>query len=188
MSEDEPPRAHIRETIVRDQGKRFLERNSFQVEDETISVGNEPLSALLVRCGLIQIRVLKGPGGIVPGCGDSLRRSKFYNQSRDLYLDKSGKTRETKMNLLCLWNFDNSFNLDRLWLVYPMRSGQSSTEILWHWHEELEHPLVTMAKREDERTDAEKEAQRQQAEDELEKLLRNEIEENLEDEDQQDVG
>src|SRR3979411_1922880 len=55
LSENERPRPHIREMIVRDQGKRFLERNNFQVEEESISVGNEPLAALVVRFGPVQI-------------------------------------------------------------------------------------------------------------------------------------
>ena len=129
-----------REMIVRDQAKRFFERSDFQVEDEPMTVGNEPLSALVVRCGPAQVRVLKGKGGLVPGCGDSFRRRNFYNQVSDLYRDRNGKTRRTLLNLLVLWDFDTLFNLANLWLVCPMRAGEKTADVLWHWHEAIPYP------------------------------------------------
>jgi hypothetical protein len=60
LSEKETPRPHVREMILRDQAKRYFERNHFNIEDEALSIGNEPLAALLIRCGPVQFRVLKG--------------------------------------------------------------------------------------------------------------------------------
>ena len=167
LSQNERPRPHIRESIVRDQGKRFLERNRFQVEEEAIVLGSEPLSALILRCGLIQIRVLKGPEGIVPGCGTSMRRRRFYNQQSDLYIDRSGGTRQTKLNLICLWEFDRNFNLAGLRLVYPIRAGEASADVLTEWNEPLPYPANHAGFNTDRA-----ESEQLKAEAELEELLR----------------
>src|SRR5689334_22470970 len=74
LSEDERPRPHVREMIVRDMAKRFLERNDFVVGEERLIVGNEPLVALVLTWGEFQIRILKGKNGVLPGCGRSKDR------------------------------------------------------------------------------------------------------------------
>ena len=165
LSQNEKPRPHIREMIVRDQAKQFLRRNDFSVDEEPVSVGNEPLAALVIRLGPVQIRVLKASGGVVPGCGTSDRRRSFYNQYREVYQDRLGKVRETRLNLLVLWDFDSLFNLHQLWMACPMRGGERSADVLLYWHEKLEHPaevpVIPPA------ADAQ-----QKTEDELERLLR----------------
>lgn len=166
LSQKEKPRPHLREMIVRDQAKRFLERNDFQVEEESVTVGNEPLAALTAYCGPAHLRVLKGFGGTVPGCGDSGRRKDFYNQKPGLYRDGKGQIREAKLNLLYLWDFDKTFNLGDLWLACPMRAGQTSADILLHWHEPIPYPIAVAS---DARVSDES---RREAEDELERLLR----------------
>lgn len=148
LSGGERPRSHLREMIVRDQAKRFLERNDFQVDEESVDVGTEPLAALLVRCGPVQARVLKGIDGVVPGCGNSLRRRSFYGQSSNVYLNRRGETRQTRLNLLVLWDFDPTFNLNQLWLACPMRGGESSTDILLHWQEPLPYPIAAASQEE----------------------------------------
>lgn len=165
LSEKEQPRSHLREMIVRDQGKRFLERNQFQVEDESVTVGNEPLAALLLRCGPVQVRVLKSSDGLIPGCGESLRRRAFYNQKSDLYLRRDGKTQRTLLNLILSWSFDKSFNLGQVWLTCPLRAGETSADVVTHFHEPLPHPATYATGRPTEEA-------YQQTEDELESLLR----------------
>ncbi len=165
LSQNEPPRPHLREMIVRDQGKRFLERNEFHVDDDQLALGSEPLSALLLRCGPVQIRVLKSADGLVPGCGDSFRRRRFYNQAPDFYQDSRGKAHKTKLNLLFLWNFDQSFNLGQVWITCPIRAGETSEEVVTHFHQPLSHPVFGSVIRPAE--DA-----RDRAEQELERLLR----------------
>jgi hypothetical protein len=174
LSNKEKPRPHIREMILRDQTKRYLERNHFDIEDESLSVGNEPLAALLIRCGPVQFRILKGPGGSVPGCGESWHRRQFYNQKPSSYIDpRSGTIRQTKLNLLLLWDFDSNFNLSQLWLCCPMRAGSTTAEVMTHWHEPLQHPATTINVDSDPSSDF----LQKRAEDDLEKLLREDEEE-----------
>jgi hypothetical protein len=165
LSEGEAPRSHLREMIVRDQAKRFLERNEFHVDDDPLAVGNEPLSALVLRCGPVQVRVLKSADGLVPGCGGSFRRRRFYNQASDYYRDARGKTQKTKLNLLFLWNFDATFNLGQVWLTCPIRAGETSEEVVSHFHEPIPHPVFARVTRP-------AGIARSEAEEELERLLR----------------
>jgi hypothetical protein len=144
LSENELPRPHIREMIVRDQAKRFLERMNFPVEDDgsDVTVGNEPLVALTARFGPVQFRILKGKRGIVPGCGDSVARRKFYGQVPLYYLGADRQVRQTKLNLITLWDFDTLFNLGQLWLVCPRCGGTRADDVRWFWHEPLPHPAL----------------------------------------------
>jgi hypothetical protein len=163
LSYNERPRPHIREMIVRDQAKCFLNRNDFSVDDEEVSVGNEPLAALIVRCGPVQLRVLKGPGGVIPGCSDSQRRREFYNQQAKTYRDRAGTIRTARLNLVVLWEFDQYFNLAPLSLVLPIRAGERSADVVFMWNEPMPHPGTQIV------TDFV--ADQKQIEDELERLL-----------------
>ena len=78
--------------------------------------------------------------------------------------------RQTRLNLIFLWEFDKAFNLGNVWLVCPMRAGETSADVVTFWHEKLPHPATIM------RTVAEEPDARQKAEEELDHLLRNEPE------------
>ena len=145
ISDKETPRSHLREMIVRDQAKRYFARNAFTVDDEEVSVGNEPLAALIIRCGPAQIRVLKGPGGIAPGCGESDRRLDFYNQQPCAYRCTNGQIKTARLNLLVLWEFDQNFNLADLSLALPIRGGAKCADVLCSWTERIPHPATQIA-------------------------------------------
>jgi hypothetical protein len=141
LSEKEMPRPHIREMIVRDQAKRFLERNNFQVEEDRLIIGNEPLVALVVRCGPVRIRAVKGRKGVLPGCGRSRERRRFYGQQPSFYLDRSSRMRRTRLNLVLLYDFDELFNLARLWLACPRSGGARSSDVTSFWNEPIPYPV-----------------------------------------------
>lgn len=167
QSNNERPRPHIREMILRDQAKRYLQQHHFVIEDEEISIGDGPLAALLIRCGPVQIRILKGRGGLIPGCGDSTGRRSFYNQRPSTYMDpRTRRARTTRLNLVLIWDFDCHFNIAQLWLACPLRGGEKSADVLTQWLEEIPHPAVSAAPVAISSDDAQ-----QKAEDELEQLL-----------------
>src|SRR5262249_21859834 len=169
QSDNERPRPHIREMILRDQAKRYLQQHHFVIEDEEVSIGNEPLAALLIRCGSVQIRILKGRGGLIPGCGESKGRRSFYNQRPSTYLDpRTNRARTTKLNLVLIWDFDCHFNISELWLACPLRAGEKSADVLTQWLEPIPHPAVSATHAPASSDDAQ-----QKAEDELERLLDN---------------
>jgi hypothetical protein len=142
LSDGERPRSHVREMIVWDMAKRFLERNNFVVEEERLIVANEPLVALVLTWGDFQIRILKGRNGILPGCGRSRIRKRFYGQFPISYLDAAGRSRRTKLNLIFLWDFDSVFNLAKIWLVCPKSGGAGAADVTWFWHEEVPLPGI----------------------------------------------
>jgi hypothetical protein len=133
----ERPGLHVREMLVRHQAKRFLLREQIPVEEDRFSVETEPLVALVFRYEDIAVRVLKGRNGIVPGCGRSRNRRRFYNQVPQLFLDKSRKARKTKLNLLVLWDFDGSFNLNQLWLACPISAGRTAAQVRCLWTQSI---------------------------------------------------
>jgi hypothetical protein len=77
---------------------------------------------------------------------------------------------QTRLNLIFLWEFDKVFNLGGVWLVCPMRAGETPAEVVTFWHEKLPHP-ATLTRAAAEEPDA-----RQKAEEELDRLLRDEPE------------
>jgi hypothetical protein len=145
LSENEPPRLHVREMIVRDMAKRFLERSEFVVEEDRLMVGSEPLVALVLRWNGIQIRILKGKNGVLPGCGRSVNRKRFYRQLPSTYLDDAKRPKRSKLNVVLLWDFDAVFNLKKLWLVCPRTAGARAHDVTWFWHESIPHPAISAA-------------------------------------------
>jgi hypothetical protein len=129
LSENEPPRLHVREMIVRDMAKRFLERSEFVVEEDRLMVGSEPLVALVLRWNGIQIRILKGKNGVLPST----------------YLDDAKRPKRSKLNVVLLWDFDAVFNLKKLWLVCPRTAGARAHDVTWFWHESIPHPAISAA-------------------------------------------
>lgn len=165
LSDKETPRPHLREMIVRDGAKRFLEKNAFIVGDDHIEMANEPMAAVLLRLGAIQIRILKGPEGTVPGCGTSDRRREYYSQKPGIYI-ANGVGSPTKLNLVLLWDFDPHFNIGNVWLCCPVGAGATPSEVRCRWHEPLSHPALTVSP-------ARTQNDEQRDEQEIEQMLRN---------------
>jgi len=85
------------------------------------------------------IRILKGPGGSLPGCGISRRKARFYRQLPTNYLVGS-QPRRSVANLVLLWDLTPSYDLAGLWLTLPAKSGMRQQDVSAYWCESLEHP------------------------------------------------
>jgi hypothetical protein len=136
------PNSHLREMLVRDQAKRYLIGNGLAVEEERFQILPEPLISLLILVNGYAIRVLKGKDGIIPGCGLSGRRRKFYNQASMRYLDASGKIAQTHTNLILLWDFNTAFGIQAVWLACPQVAGARSQDVILAWKEPIQNPVV----------------------------------------------
>jgi hypothetical protein len=141
----EPPSSHLREMIVRDQAKRHLIGSGLLVKEERFRMPSEPLISLLILVNGYAIRVLKGKGGIIPGCGLSARRRKFYNQVPMRYLDSDGKVKGTHTNLILLWDFNPAFGIQAVWLACPQVAGARSQDVVLAWKEPIQNPVVETA-------------------------------------------
>jgi hypothetical protein len=129
---------------VRHQARRFLEANNIAVTDEEpLTMQYEPLIALVLTYKNICIRVLKGKRGVVPGCGRSKARRRFYNQRPSLLRLDDGTVFESKWNLLFLWDFDAAFNVSKVWLVFPIQGGSKPADVRYWLHEEIKHPATS---------------------------------------------
>ncbi len=128
MSENERPRPHIREMIVRDQAKRFLQRNDFQVEEDAVTVGNEPLSAPDRPLWTGPSPGAQGSRGVVPAVAEILlRRRRFYNANLRFVpcSQRQNGTDEAKPPSSLGFRFGFQ-PLNQLWLACPMRGGETS--------------------------------------------------------------
>jgi hypothetical protein len=140
------PSPHLREMLVRDQAKRYLQKNGFRVKElkerKTLRIAAEPLISLLVHHRGYALRVLKGRGGVPPGCGTSKKRREFYNQAPVRYLDEQGQRGASQTNLLALWEFDPAFGVANVWLACPEIAGSRSQQVVLAWTELIPHPAT----------------------------------------------
>lgn len=139
------PEAHLREMLVRDQAKRYLVKNGFQVvtiREPKLRLAAEPLISLLLHYKGFAFRVLKAKQGVPPGCGLSRRRKAFYSQVSVPYIGDDGKPAGSKTNLLVLWDFSPSFGIGRVWLACPEVAGARSQDVVLAWQELIPNPVV----------------------------------------------
>ena len=105
---------------------------------------------LLSFCGISfyynhkHIRILKGPNGILPGCGHSKSRKKFYDQHQTRYL-VGNQIMESDANLIVLWDLDSAYALAQLWLALPCKGSKRSQDVSAYWCEDIPHPAQKAA-------------------------------------------
>lgn len=144
----ERPAPHLREMLVRAKAKQQLAKRGLQVQElkeRRTHLATEPLISLLIHHDGYAVRVLKGRGGVPPGCGTSKKRRSFYNQRSVHYLDEQGVCVSSRTNLLALWDFDLTFGISGLWLACPEVAGTLSHQVILGWKEEIPHPALRMA-------------------------------------------
>jgi len=88
------------------------------------------------------VRVLKGPGGALPGCGLSLRKRRFYRQLPINYLVGSTPHRSIA-NLIVLWDMTPTYDLAGLLLALPADGGVRQRDVSAYWINPLSHPAVS---------------------------------------------
>jgi len=89
------------------------------------------------------VRVLKGPGGALPGCGFSHRKKRFYRQLASNYLIGAVPHRTTA-NLVVLWDLTPAYDLSGLWLALPAEGAVKQQDVSAYWIQKLSHPASGM--------------------------------------------
>lgn len=93
----------------------------------------------------LHVRILKGPESMMPGCGKSRRKRKFYDQQETNYLIGTTPMR-SKANLIVLWDFTSgAYALAPLWLALPAKGGQRPQDVAAYWSIQLAHPAEQTA-------------------------------------------
>ena len=131
--------------LVRHTTKRFLTTASFQgpTDGPSIRFALEDIAnnGLCIMFGRFRIRILKADEGDLPEPTSHARRE-FYEQLA-MPLPTSGGgalSSNSRVNLVVLWDFDRSHDLDGLTLVCP-RAGSHDDPSRSYWRLELPHPV-----------------------------------------------
>jgi hypothetical protein len=128
-------------SLFRFHGIRHLHKEGIEaVADEfRWTFDRLPFMGISFHYERLHVRVLKGPGGSLPGCGTSKKKNRFYGQIPTMYLIGTKPTR-TKANLIVLWDFDEAYGLARLWLALPAVGGRRPQDVSAYWCESIPHP------------------------------------------------
>ena len=136
----EPLEDGLAATLLRFHAKRFLVRDGIDAHlDEDWNLDWLPFLGISFHYAGYHVRILKGSGGIVPGCGTSERKIKFYKQVPTMYLVGTTPHKPTA-NLLVLWDFNAVYALSGLWLALPASGGARSVDVSAFWCEPIPHP------------------------------------------------
>ena len=123
-------------TLLRFHSSRVIKTigTDFQLEDWIEdSIPFMGMSFYFKRC---HVRILKGPNGELPGCGDSEKKKRFYNQLPSLYLIGT-ETVQSECNVIVLWNFGVSYNLEPLRLVLPAKGASRAEHVSAYWNQPI---------------------------------------------------
>lgn len=107
--------------------------------DEDWSLEWLPFLGISFHCNRYHIRILKGSGGVLPGCGSSKKKASFYGQIPSMYLIGNTPV-QSRANLLVLWDFDSVYGLSGLWLALPAVGGMRAEEVSAFWCNPIPHP------------------------------------------------
>jgi hypothetical protein len=127
-------------TLLRFHAKRFLDTQGLDAQlDDDWSLDWLPFLGISFHYGGYHVRILKGSGGCLPGCGTSEKKLKFYGQIPTMYL-VGAEAHRTSANLLVLWDFDAAYGLSGLWLALPAVGGSRAQDVSAFWCEPIPHP------------------------------------------------
>lgn len=127
-------------TLLRFHAKRFLDHEGIDTQlDEDWSLDWLPFLGISFHYNGYHVRILKGSGGCLPGCGTSEKKIQFYGQIATMYLVGTQPQR-TSANLLVLWDFDSAYGLSGLWLALPAVGGSRAADVSAFWCEPIPHP------------------------------------------------
>jgi hypothetical protein len=128
-------------SIFRAHGIEYLRREGIDAQPDGFKwmFNNLPFLGISFYYNQMHVRILKGPDGILPGCGRSRRKHRFYDQLPSNYLLGNVPMRSTA-NLIVLWDFNGDYALARLWLTLPANGGQRPQDVSAFWCNSLDHP------------------------------------------------
>lgn len=114
--------------------KKVLEDAGYTVTniqgEVNIGLKQIPNNGLLISFGKFNLRILKSNNGTTPVPGKSKVKQEYYNQ---LNIFNTTEIKDSKINLILLWEVDSAWDLSELLLVYPKAGGltKKSVEIFW---------------------------------------------------------
>jgi hypothetical protein len=119
----------------------FFKREGLDAQPDGFqwTFNNLPFLGISFYYNQLHVRILKGPDALLPGCGRSRKKKKFYDQLQSSYLVGTTPMR-SKANLIVLWDFNSDYALAQLWLALPAKGGQRPKDVSAFWCNPLDHP------------------------------------------------
>jgi len=128
-------------TMLRAHAIKSLKESGIDAEpDDDWTLDSLPFLGISFHYNGYHVKILKGSGGVLPGCGPSKRKTSFYGQIQSMYL-VGNKPMRTTANLLMLWGFDSVYGLSGLWLALPALGGARAGDVSAFWCEPIPHPI-----------------------------------------------
>ncbi len=132
-------------SLVRFHLQRYLKRVGIESQLECDwSINRLPFMGISFHYGSYHVKVLKGAKGCLPGCGDSEKKVRFYNQVQSMYL-VDNRPAQTTANLVVLWDLDLAYGLAGVWLALPAVGGARAGDVSAFWLERIPHPSEGLA-------------------------------------------
>lgn len=133
-------------SIFRAHGIEYLRREGIDAQPDGFKwmFNNLPFLGISFYYNRMHVRILKGPDGILPGCGRSRKKHRFYDQLPSNYLVGNAPMRSTS-NLIVLWDFSGNYDLAHLWLALPANGGPRPQDVSAYWCNALDHPAEMVA-------------------------------------------
>lgn len=131
-------------SLIRFHLQRYLKRVGVesQLEDD-LSIDPLPFMGISFHYGTYHVKVLKGARGCLPGCGDSEKKVRFYNQVQSMFV-VDNRPVQTSANLVVLWDLDSAYGLAGVWLGLPAVGGARAGDVSAFWLERIPHPSEGM--------------------------------------------
>jgi hypothetical protein len=140
----EPLDAGFAASILRFHSSRLIKTigSDFQLEDWIED--SMPFMGMSFYYRKYHVRILKGPNGELPGCSDSDKKKRFYNQLPSLYLIGT-ETIKSECNVIVLWNFGANYTLEQLRLALPARGASRAENVSAYWNEAIPYSAEATA-------------------------------------------
>jgi len=131
--------AGLAASILRCHSSRFIRTIGTEFSMEEWIEDHIPFMGMSFYYKGYHVRIRKGPNGELPGCGDSDKIRRFYNQLSTRYLI-GAETTESKCNVVVLWNFGPGYTLEQLRLALPARGAPRAENVSFYWNELIPYP------------------------------------------------
>ena len=126
-------------SLVRFYVLKYLKGLGVEAVEEDWDLDSLPFMGISFHYAGCHVKVLKGPNGCLPGCGQSEKKTRFYNQLPSMYL-VDNRPVQSSANLLVLWDFDSTYGVAAVWLALPAVGGKRPSDVSAFWIETIPHP------------------------------------------------
>jgi hypothetical protein len=131
--------AGLAASILRCHSSRLIRTIGTEFEFEDWVEDRIPFMGMSYLYKGYHVRIRKGPNGELPGCGDSSKMRRFYNQLPTKFLIGNERA-DSKCNVIVLWNFGPGYTLEQLRLALPAIGAPRAENVSFYWNQFIPYP------------------------------------------------